>query len=114
MSTSLSSNRNSKDREKLLNLQISPMFESEVEESVQNIEVINKSLVDTNVHLIGDMTTISQIVQLLAYIRHAVKNNSQQDILVKIGRNVVNTPLAMDVNGQEVKDFIAQDFIDIN
>lgn len=37
-----------------------------------NIEVINKSIGDADVTFYGDLTTISQVVQLLAYIRHAI------------------------------------------
>lgn len=86
----------------------------EFDEQSQNIEVINSNLVETDVHLIGDMTTISQVIQLLAYIRNVIKNNHQKDIVVKIGKNVINVPFAMSVNAQEIKDYIAQDSIEIN
>ena len=80
----------------------------------QSIEVVNKNLVETHVRLLGDCQTISQIIQLLAYIRHIIQNNEQQVIVVKCGRNVINTPLAMDVNSQEVKDYVPKADIEIN
>lgn len=80
----------------------------------QNLDIVNKNLTDTQVRLFGDQTTIAQIVQLLAYIRHAIKYNMQAEIKVKIGNKVINTPLALDVNGQEIKDFVCQPEAEIN
>ena len=97
------------------NLKICEKREAEeLNEQPQNIEVVNQNLVETDVHLIGDMTAISQVIQLLAYIRNVIKNNHQKDIVVKIGKHVVNVPFAMSVNAQEIKDYIAQDSIEIN
>jgi len=80
----------------------------------ETVDETNSRLVETNVKFIGDKSTISQIVMLLAYIRHAVKNNLRKDITVNIGKYVVNKELLFDVNGQEIDDFITQDFIEIN
>jgi hypothetical protein len=38
----------------------------------------------------------------------------QAEIKVKIGNKVINTPLALDVNGQEIKDFVCQPEAEIN
>lgn len=81
---------------------------------IQDIDVINKNLVETTIRMLGDVTTISQVIELLAYIRHGVKNNLNTEIKVKIGKNIVNTPFAFDVNGQEIKDYILQSEIEIN
>ena len=79
----------------------------------KNVEQ-NASLVDTIVHFVGDRDTIGQIVQLLAYIRHAVKNNLETDIKVSLCKNVVNTELMFDVNSQQIKDYKTKDYIEIN
>ena len=74
----------------------------------------NQNLTETNIKLIGDNTTICQIVLLLSYIRHAIKNNIQTDINVKIGKKVANGQLLFDVNGLEIPDMIIQDSVEIN
>lgn len=79
-----------------------------------NINVINSNLVETNIRFYGDVKTITQIVQLLAYIRHAIKYNLKTDINVKICHNIINTPLVMDVNEQEISDYITQSNVEIN
>ena len=80
----------------------------------ETVEQTNARLVDTLVHFVGDKSTISQVVMLLASVRHAVKNNLRKDIVVQIGKNVVNKELLFDVNNQEIDDYIAKDFIEIN
>lgn len=74
----------------------------------------NPNLVETNLRMIGDKSTIAEVVRLVAYIRHAVMNNLNKTIVVNIGENVVNTKFLFDVNGLEVQDYIAQDQISIN
>jgi hypothetical protein len=74
----------------------------------------NQNLTETNIKLIGDNTTICQVVLLLSYIRHAIKNNIQTDINVKIGKKVANGQLLFDVNGLEIPDMIIQDSVEIN
>ena len=83
-------------------------------QEVQNIDIVNKNLVETNVKFLGDQTTITQVVQLLAYIRHAIKYNMQTEILLKIGQKIINTPFAMTVNDQEISDYITQPEVEIN
>ena len=79
-----------------------------------DIDVINSNLVETNIRFLGDKNTISQIVQLLAYIRHAVKYNDHLHIDVEIGKYVMNSPLVFDVNGQEIADLVPQNIAHIN
>lgn len=83
-------------------------------EPSETVFEVNERLVDTNVHFIGDKQTISQIVLLLAYIRHAVKNNLNTDIKISIGKHIVNRELAFDVNNQEIADYITQKTLEIN
>lgn len=70
------------------------------------LDAYNNSLVETNVRLVGDKTVIGQVVQLLAYIRHAVRNNMKVKIDVNIANTVANVPFMMDVNGLEVPDLV--------
>ena len=84
------------------------------EKQTETVFDINRRLVETNVRFIGDKDTISQIVLLLAYIRHAVKNNLKTDIKVSIGNNIVNKELMFDVNNQEISDYITKDILEIN
>lgn len=74
----------------------------------------NNNLTETDVKLIGDQTTICQIVVLLSYIRHAIKNNMKTDISVKIGSKIANGQLLFDVNGLEIPDIITQNLVEIN
>ena len=84
------------------------------EKQTETVFDINRRLVETNVRFIGDKDTISQIVLLLAYIRHAVKNNLKTDIKVSIGNNIVDKELMFDVNNQEISDYITKDTLEIN
>lgn len=80
----------------------------------KNVDETNKNFVETNIKVIGDKTTVCQIVQLLAYIRHTIKNGEKTDITVKIGRNVADGHFLFDVNGLEIPDLITQKFVEIN
>lgn len=80
----------------------------------KNIDLINKNLVETTVRFIGNKQTICQVVKLLAYIRHAVKNSKQTNISVNVGKHIVNTDFTFDVNDTEIPDLITQNTIDIN
>lgn len=75
-------------------------------ESQAELDKYNNNLVDTNVHLMGDATVIGQVVQLLAYIRHALKNNIKGKIEVDIANTVANVDFMMDVNGFQVPDLV--------
>lgn len=75
---------------------------------------VNNKLVETNIKIIGDKTIICQIVQLLAYIRHSLKNNNKDTIKVNIGNTIANSQFMFDVNGLEIPDFITQNTIEIS
>ena len=78
------------------------------------LDTHNNNLVETTVRFLGDRTIIAEIVQLLAYIRHGVKNNVVGDMTVTFGGTVANPSLMMDVNGFQVPDLVIQDKIQIN
>lgn len=78
------------------------------------LDTHNNNLVETTIRFLGDRTIIAEIVQLLAYIRHGVKNNAVGSITVTLGGTVANPSLMMDVNGLQVPDLVMQDKIQIN
>lgn len=78
------------------------------------LDAYNNNLVETNVRLVGDKTVVAQVVQLIAYIRHAVRNNMDTSINVKIGNTVANVPFMMDVNGLDVPDLVTVENAQIN
>lgn len=83
---------------------------------MENVDqtVFNKNLAEVNIKMIGDNTTLCQIVLLLSYIRHAIKNNIKSNIDVKICEKIANGQLMFDVNGLEIPDMIIQDKVEIN
>lgn len=83
-------------------------------QSQAELDSYNNNLVDTNIHLMGDSTTIAQVVQLLAYIRHALKNNAKTKIEVDISNTVANIDFMMDVNGMQVPDLVTTNKVQIN
>ena len=83
-------------------------------EEPKEVKVPTSNVVETHIRFVGNMSTISSIVKLLAYIRHAVKNNLTTDLTVSIGKHIVNTELAFDVNNQEISDYKIQKSIEIN
>lgn len=96
------------------------MFDNEenenplVFESYVELENHNNNLVETTVRFLGDKTIVAEIVQLLAYIRHGIKNNANTDIVVHLRNTVANPNLMMDVNSLEVPDLVIQPEIQIN
>lgn len=82
--------------------------------SQADLDKYNNSLVDTNVRLIGDKTIVAEVVQLIAYIRHAIKNNMEKDITVSIGNTVANVPFAFSVNDMAIPDLTTVDRMQIN
>ena len=88
---------------------ISMQFQSQGE-----LDAYNNNLVDTNVHLMGDATVVAQVVQLIAYIRHALKNNIKTKIEVDMPNTVANVDFMMDVNGQQVPDLVTVKHVQVN
>ena len=82
--------------------------------SQEELDAYNSNLVETNVHLIGDATVIAQAVQLLAYIRHALKNNLKTKIEVDLPNTAANVEFMMDVNGMQVPDLVTVKKMQVN
>lgn len=82
--------------------------------SQAELDTYNNNLVDTNVHLMGDATVIAQVVQLLSYIRHALKNNVKTKIEIDMPNTVANVEFMMDVNGMQVPDLVTVSKTSIN
>ena len=83
-------------------------------QSQADLDSYNNNLVETNVRLMGDKTIVAQLVQLLSYIRHAVRNNLKTTIEVDIANTVANTQLMMDVNGMQVPDLVTASKVQVN
>ena len=83
-------------------------------ESQAQLDNYNNNLVETNVRLMGDKTVVAQVVQLLAYIRHALRNNIKTSIQVNMPVTVANVPFMIDVNGLEVPDLVTVNKTQIN
>lgn len=82
--------------------------------SQAELDSYNNNLVDTNIHLMGDFTVIAQVVQLIAYIRHALRNNVKTKIEINLPNTVANVDFMMDVNGMQVPDLVTVNKIQIN
>ena len=82
----------------------------------ENIEkkTIQSKLVESSIKVIGDKSTVCEVIQLLAYIRHAIKNKQQIKIEVNVGSKVNSDFSGFQVNEQEIKDYISQEYIEIN
>lgn len=78
------------------------------------LETNPSKLVEIDVKIIGDKTTACQLVQLLAFIRHAIQNKKHSEIKVNIGSKVNSDFFGFQVNGSEIKDYITQSYIEIN
>lgn len=83
-------------------------------QSQKELDAYNSNLVDTNVHLMGDSTVIAQVVQLLSYIRHALKNNMKTKIEVDLPNTAANVEFMMDVNGMQVPDLVTVNKVQVN
>ena len=79
-----------------------------------DLDNYNNNLVETHVRLMGDKTVVAQVVQLLSYIRHAVRNNLKASIQVDINNTVANVPFMLDANGVEVPDLVTVSRAQVN
>lgn len=74
----------------------------------------NNNIKQVDLRLMGDKTAIAQTIQLLSYIRHAIRNNLKTDITVSIKNTVANLNFMFDANGMQVPDLVTQKNIQIN
>ena len=82
--------------------------------SQAELDSYNNNLVETHVRLMGDKTIIAQVLQLLSYIRHAVRNNMKTTIEVEIPCTVANAQFMLDANGMQVPDLVTVEKVKIN
>ena len=79
-----------------------------------NLKEVYSSPVETDIKIIGDKSTVSQIVLLLAYIRAYLQSKEDGEIKVKIGKNMVSQFFAFQVNDQEIVQVKPKDELEIN
>ena len=82
--------------------------------SQADLDTYNNNLVETHVRLMGDKTIVAQTLQLLSYIRHAIRNNMKTSIYVDIPITVANAAFMLDANGIEVPDLVTVEKTQIN
>ena len=82
--------------------------------SQADLDTYNNNLVETHVRLMGDKTIVAQTLQLLSYIRHAIRNNMKTSIQVDIPITVANAAFMIDANGVEVPDLVTVEKTQIN
>ena len=82
-----------------------------LDRQIKGNQLQNVSLTDADLHMFGDRAVLAQVVQLLSYIRHAVKNNMKAEIKVVVDDSdatVANAEFMFDVNGCQVPDCVTQ------
>lgn len=87
---------------------------SDEQAAAENTTQFNQNLTNSLIRVIGDKYTVCQVVQLLAYIRHAIKEDKPTEIKLKIGTKIAGGQFLFDVNQLEVPDYITQDVVEIN
>lgn len=91
--------------------------EADLDEQIRNNILRNVTLADAEMRMFGDRTVLAQVAQLVAYIRHAVKNNAPTDIKVSICKSdstVSDAEFMFDLNGCQVPDLVPQAEVFIN
>lgn len=71
-------------------------------------------LVESDIKVIGDKSTVCQLTMLIAYIRHAIQTKQCHDITVRVGSKSNSDFFGFQVNNREIKDYITQNLIEIN
>lgn len=69
---------------------------------------------EVDIWMLGDRSTILDVVLLLQYVRHAVMTGQPTDINVRIGHNVGGKKFDFTVNEELPDDMIPKNTIDIN
>lgn len=90
-----------------------------MEDTVEQEELLGKrpysQHFNANIEMFGDKITLTQIVMLLAYIRHHIQTRSSGEIKVSIGKHMNPTEaFTFTVNGEEIPQVIAMDELEIN
>ena len=91
------------------------MEEKEIEKARIEAQKKSDNLVDAEMRMVGDKYTISQVVMLLSYIRHAIRTGEKKDIKVSIGKKK-SSPDSFNfvLNYSDVDDLIPMDVAEIN
>jgi hypothetical protein len=91
------------------------MEEKEIEKARMEAQKKSDNLVDAEIRMVGDKYTISQVVMLMSYIRHAIRTGEKKDIKVSIGKKK-SSPDSFNfvVNNSDVDDLIPMDVAEIN
>lgn len=91
------------------------MEEKEIEKARMEAQKKSDNLVDAEIRMVGDKYTISQVVMLMSYIRHAIRTGEKKDIKVSIGKKK-SSPDSFNfvVNNSDVDDLIPLDVAEIN
>lgn len=69
---------------------------------------------EADIQMFGDKTTLTQIVLLLAYIRHHIQTKTPGDIKVSIGKHLETEAFNFSVNDEEIQQIVPQKEIEIN
>lgn len=91
--------------------------EEDLDEQIRNNMLRNVTLADAELRMFGDRTVLAQVAQLIAYIRHAVKNNTPAEIKLSICKSdstVAGAEFMFDLNGCQVPDLVPQPEVFIN
>ena len=89
----------------------------DLDEQIRNNMLRNVTLADAEIKMFGDRTVLAQIAQLIAYIRHAVKNDMPTEIKLSICKSdstVAGAEFMFDLNGCQVPDLVPQPEVFIN
>ncbi len=73
-----------------------------------------KSRYASDITMVGDLSTIREVVILLSFIRNIIDEGREADISVKVGHNIKSGSFNFALNNQEVPDIRAREQISIN
>jgi len=91
--------------------------EDDLDEQIRNNMLRNVTLADAEIKMFGDRTVLAQVAQLMAYIRHAVKNDRPTEIKLSICKSdstVAGAEFMFDLNGCQVPDLVPQPEVFVN
>lgn len=69
---------------------------------------------EADIKMFGDKTTLTQIVLLLAYLRHHIQNKTPGEIKVSIGKHLETEFFNFTVNDEEIQQVRPEKEIEIN
>lgn len=69
---------------------------------------------EADIQMFGDKTTLTQIILLLAYIRHHIQTKTPGEIKVSVGKHLETEAFNFSVNDEEIQQIVPQKEIEIN